>query len=412
MFDSQAELLDKIRLGEDSLLELKAVRFSGTRISGPSRNDLADELAAFGNYIHGVLLLGVDDRSRGVEGVPVERLDQVEDLVREVVNDSIRPPLAVRIERLELPDEGGQLKPVLKVEIPRSLFVHRSPGGYLYRLGSSKREMSPELLARLFQQRSQAAIIRFDEQAVPDASPEVLKEPLWRRYVPDTGDDETLLRKLRLVVPSDEPGRWRASVGGVLTCCPAPEEWLSGARIEAVQYRGTARDANYQVDAKTITGPLDRQIVQAVSWIKSRMRVTAEKRPERLETPQFSHRAIFEAVVNAVAHRDYSVYGSAIRVFLFDDRLEIFSPGALPNTMDVDSLPLRQFTRNELVASLLARVPAPDDVAGTRGAFMEKRGEGVPLILGETRSLAGTDATYESLGGAELLLTLPSAPVL
>jgi len=67
--------------------------------------------------------------------------------------------------------------------------------------------------------------------------------------------------------------------------------------------------------------------------------------------------AVFEAIVNAVAHCDYSIYGSRIRLHLFSDRLELFSPGALPNTLTVDSLTERQAGRNELLTSLLARCP-------------------------------------------------------
>jgi ATP-dependent DNA helicase RecG len=70
MFDSQEELLGKIRLGEDSILELKAVSFRGDKITGPKRDDLADELTAFGNSFDGVLLLGVDDKIRDVEVFP------------------------------------------------------------------------------------------------------------------------------------------------------------------------------------------------------------------------------------------------------------------------------------------------------------------------------------------------------
>jgi hypothetical protein len=66
----------------------------------------------------------------------------------------IKPPLTVRIIRMELPGALGAMQPVTKVGVPRSLFVHKSPGGYFRRLGSSKRELTPEQLARLFQQRS------------------------------------------------------------------------------------------------------------------------------------------------------------------------------------------------------------------------------------------------------------------
>lgn len=413
MFDTPSELLDKIRLGEDSTLELKAVRFSGDRITGPEARELADELAAFGNFVSGVIVLGVDDKTRSVEGIPEERLDLVETTIRDVVNDRIEPPLPVRIERLELPDPEGTLRAVVRIDVTRSLFVHRSPGGYLYRLGSSKRQMTPELLARLFQQRSQTRLIRFDEQAVPDALPEAIEMDLWRRFAPELADDETvILRKLRLLVETDGgDGGERLSVAAVLMCTSEPHRWLRSARIEAVHYRGVERDSNYQRDARTITGPLDNQVTKAHDWVLSRMSIGAVKEPGRAEVPQFAPRAIFEALVNAVAHRDYSIYGSAIRLFVFDDRLELYSPGTLPNTMDIDSMGLRQFTRNELVASLLAKVQVDPATGVPRQAFMEKRGEGVPLILRATLALAGTPASYRVIDDSELLLTLPAAAI-
>ena len=84
MFDSKMELLEKIRLGESSYLEYKEVRFRGDRVSGPSRDDLADELAAFANSRGGVFVFGVDDKTHEVIGVPIGRLDTVVDFVREV----------------------------------------------------------------------------------------------------------------------------------------------------------------------------------------------------------------------------------------------------------------------------------------------------------------------------------------
>ena len=160
MFDNVSDLLEKIRLGEDSFLELKEVRFTGKKVNAPHRDSLADELAAFANSRGGVCVLGVDD-AREVLGIPLERLDSVEDFVRQLCTDNVVPPLAPVIERMTLPSSTGEQLPVLKVDVPSSLFVHRGPGGYLYRVGSAKREMAPDYLARLFQQRSQARIIRF-----------------------------------------------------------------------------------------------------------------------------------------------------------------------------------------------------------------------------------------------------------
>ena len=140
------------------------------------------------------------------------------------------------------------------------------------------------------------------------------------------------------------------------------------------------------------------------------MTISARKEPGRIETPQYSIRAVFEAVVNAVAHRDYSVHGSKIRLFLFDDRLELYSPGALPNTVTVENLDLRQSTRNELMTTLLSRCKVDDPTGETgRQYFMEKRGDGVPIILEASRKLAGRLPVYRLIDDAELLLTIWAA---
>lgn len=410
MFDAVDELLRKIQLGEDSILELKAVHFKANKVSGPKRDDLADELAAMANSNEGICVLGVDDNTREIIGIPLDKLDAVEAFIREICNDAIKPPLNIRIIRMELPDTLGVVRPVIKVDVPRSLFVHKSPGGYFWRQVSSKRELTSELLARLFQQRSQARGIRFDEQTVPETSLNDLDEALWRRFIAISSDEPlSTLRKLKLL-SKDETNAERATVAGLLMCSRHPETWLPGAFIEAVRYRGTRQDSNYQADAARITGPLDQQVTQALAFARRNMTVAAVKVPGRKEMPQFSERAVFEAIVNAVAHRDYSIHGSKIRLFMFADRLELYSPGTLPNTVTIESIALRQATRNELVTNLLARCPVESDDRGVgRMSLMEKRGDGVPIIMYESQKLSGRYPEYRLIDDAELLLTIYSA---
>jgi len=146
------------------------------------------------------------------------------------------------------------------------------------------------------------------------------------------------------------------------------------------------------------------------AFARRNMRVFVRDGPPRTEVPQFSERALFEAIVNAVVHRDYSVYGSRIRLFIFDDRLELYSPGALPNTLSVESIAVRQSTRNEAVKSILVKLPVGEAGQGSgRGYFMEAQGDGVPVILRETRALAGKDAVWRVIDDSEVVLTLPSA---
>ncbi|NCC97683.1 MAG: ATP-binding protein, partial [Synergistales bacterium] len=180
--DRAEELLSRIALGEDSVLELKKVEFSGNRVSGPHRDGMADELAAMANTVSGVVLLGVDDRTREIEGIPLEKLDLLEDWIRSICNDSIDPPLDCVIRKVAIADGKGDEVAILRIDVPRSLFVHKSPNGYFRRIGSSKREMRPDVLARLFQQRSQARLIRFDEQVVPGTSLSDLEPDLWNRF--------------------------------------------------------------------------------------------------------------------------------------------------------------------------------------------------------------------------------------
>jgi len=419
MFLTRDELLGKIRLGEDSFLELKEVRFAGERVRGPRQDDLADELAAFANSRGGVLLLGVRDRTREVIGIPVERLDAVEALVRQACEDSITPALAPAIERLTLPDAAGEEHAMLRVDVSQSLFVHQSPGGYLQRVGSSRRPIPPDHLARLFEQRSQARLIRFDESPVPTAPIVDLDEVLWRRFAtPRSGDDaEQLLFKLGMI-GRDHAGTLRPTVAGALMACRAPEQFLPDAFIQAVAYQGTRieprSETAYQRDARDLKGPLDRQIFDACHFVRRNMRVAAHKGETggRHDLPQFDMLAVFEAVTNAVAHRDYSMGGSKVRLRLFDDRLELYTPGQLPNTMTPESLPYRQSSRNEVVTSLLARCPVEGDELGThRSHIMDKRGEGVPIILSRSEQLSRRMPEYRLLDESELLLTIYAAEV-
>lgn len=269
-----------------------------------------------------------------------------------------------------------------------------------------------ESTSELFQQRSQARLIRFDEQVVPGAAVDDLKPELWRRFrtVISPKEDQEFLEKMRLI-SRDEGGVLRATVSGILIASEAPESFLSSAFVQAVCYRGSERNAAYQLDAKDITGPLDVQVREACQFVERNMRVYAVKAPNRIETPQFSMNAVFEAVVNAVAHRDYSIYGSKIRLHLYSDRLEIFSPGTIPNTMTIESISERQSARNELISSLLARCPMNVNAVGSQREFiMDKRGEGVPIIIIESEALSGRRPEYRLIDDAELKLTIYAAP--
>ena len=226
--------------------------------------------------------------------------------------------------------------------------------------------------------------------------------------VAGAADPRRALRNLRLM-DRDEANVNRATVAGVLLCAKHPQEWLPQAAIMATSYRGRDR-ASGQLDAREIAGPLPAQIDEAVRFAVRNMRVAARKTPARIDMPQYSDKAIFEAVVNAVVHRDYSIRGSRIRLSMFKDRLEIDSPGALPNGMTIENMNSNQATRNEILASVLGRTPV-GDIPGSRHRryMMERRGDGVSIILNQTRETAGVGPEYRVIDESMMVLTMPAA---
>ncbi|HYU32650.1 MAG TPA: ATP-binding protein [Thermoanaerobaculia bacterium] len=240
--------------------------------------------------------------------------------------------------------------------------------------------------------------VLFEKQAVPWTSFSDLEANLYRRFIPpETEDPQLSLRKIKLLT-EDDLGVERASVAGALLCSHHPEIWLPSAYIEAVRYRSVQRDSYHQVAAARITGSLDEQIRQAVSFVLR----------NRKELPELSPRAVFEAVANAVVHRDYSVYAPPIRLFHFADRLEIYSPGAPPDSLTVNDLRFQRAPRNEIIMFLLSRLGV-EHPPGAGRRFVEGFGTGVPIILRESRKISGRDPEYRLIDDAELLLTIWSA---
>ena len=402
-------LTNKIRGGEDSTLELKRVVWRGAgKINEPHPDSLADELAAFANAKGGLLVLGVDDKTREVLGIEAKDLDAAEQWLGALARDRINPPLQFYTHHVELLDEAsGLLRYTIAVDVPRSLWIHKSPNGYMHRIGHEKREMSPDFLARMFQQRSQARLLRFEEQLVPGTS---LSDIHQTRYLTNPRDPADIAVQLgRLHLTAQDEGKTCLSVAGVLLCAKTPNDWLRGAYIQAVAYRGTKNDPADQLDAKDFTGPITEQIEHAFEFVMRHMLIPAKKDLGRVDYPQYSRRAVFEAIVNAVAHRDYSIHGARIRLFMFADRLELCVPGSLPNTMSIEAMTSMSLPRNDVLCSLLARIPVHDSDL-ERAYLMDKRGAGVDVILNESLALSGRLPLYRQIADLELQLTIFAAP--
>lgn len=404
MFNTNEMIKEQLIAGEDSFAEFKEIRFGKKAIISLSTEDFAGEIVAFANTDGGTLFLGVNDQGL-VRGVPDDRMKDLEHWVINIASNNCDPPIRPIIRKVILPDISGHDVSILMINIPKSLYVHRTSGGRWYiRVGSTKRDLTQQELARLFQQRGRMFV--FDEMAVPTATENDLNKNFIEAFLgSSTGIPlKDLLINTRMVL-KDEEGFLRPTVAGLLVFSGKPQLHLPFAYIEAAVYSGVSPDSNRLVHSESIDGAVAEQIDSAVAFVKRFMLKPATKDVGRKDYPQYTLSAVHEAIVNAVAHRDYSISGSKIRLFLYDDRLELMNPGGLPNTITLETLPYRQFTRNQLLVSFLSKIKSKK----TGRAFIEARGEGIRKILSESKAHSGREPTYQLLG-EELMLTIWAKP--
>ena len=202
------KLLTRLMLGEDSRARFMEVDLVDDGVRESRRQRIADELAAFGNTLGGALIFSVSDAGE-VRPMTREMRDALEVYVSEICADSIHPPLTFTTQRLALPDGSS----ALVVDVERSPLVHKSAGGYFSRQGSSARELSPEALRRLFQQRGRSGLLGPDEEIVTGTGLNTLESVLVDRFISSRTRqaDETQLAKLGLV-REDDNGVLRATV--------------------------------------------------------------------------------------------------------------------------------------------------------------------------------------------------------
>lgn len=404
MFDTLDAIQRQLANGEDARAEFKELSLGTHGVRAPNTEEMAGEMVAFANAEGGVLFLGVDDGGV-VRGLPEERLADIERWILSVATNNCNPPIRPALRRERLPRPDGSEAMVMLLEIQRGLYVHGTSGGRHYvRVGSTKQILVGPPLARLFQERGRAFV--FDEQPVPTATEEDLDRETLRQFFLDapTFPWPDLLRNTRVLAGADQ-GPARPTVAGLLAFGKAPRNHLPSAYIECAVYRGIALNSDELVHWDPIGGRCGAQIDEATAFVERFMLKPARKRAGREDFPQYEIGAIHEAIVNAVAHRDYSIAGSKIRLFLFADRLELYSPGGLPNTLTIETLPFRVFTRNQLLVNFLSRMKS----RRTGRAFLESRGEGVRKILTASQAHAGRCPVYE-LFGKELRLTIWAKP--
>lgn len=321
------DLLEILKQPEGKTLELKR------DLSSPEA--VLKTVVAFANTAGGVLLIGVEDRSRHVRGLD-EPLD-LEERVANLVSDSIAPRSVPEIEILP-----WRKTHVLAVQVhpssnrPHHLVREGPEGGVYVRVGSTNRRADAELVEEL---RRFARGEGYDEQPMPELDSEALD---FRAASESFAGVRELapsdLETLRLL--AQHQGRKVPTVGGMILFGEERERQrhFPDAWIQAGRFAGT--DKSRIVDHLEIRSLPVRAIEEAIAFVQKHSLHGAEIGPiRRVERWNLPPVAVREAVINAVAHTDYAQRGAPLRISIFDDRLEVENPGLLPFGLTIEDLP-------------------------------------------------------------------------
>ncbi len=325
-----------------------------------SPRKVAETLVAMANASGGLLIF--DARS----GRQLIGLAEPESTQEMVANAAMLPDPPLVLHLPELISIDGAT--VCVVQVPSGLrHVYSLKGQYLIRSGRENRPLLPNELRRLLLNRNE---VGFESQVLEKASLDDLDleraEALSRLLNNSDGIPEMLLSQGCLAETSSGT---KPTVAGVLLFGIEPQRWVRSAEITCVRYPGkTMSDDFVREDVK---GVLSDQIRRGEAFVSSNMRQGMRIRGlAREDTPEYPISVVREAIVNAVAHRDYSIRGDNIRVLMFSDRLEVYSPGRLPGHVTVDNIIEERYSRNEAIVQVLSE-----------SGFIERLGYGIDRII-------------------------------
>lgn len=327
---TEAALLQRVALGEHTRQQFKRT-FS-------SPDALAAELAAFANSGGGTLLIGVNDDGSlaGLDAAELRRLNQ---MLSNASSQHVRPPLHPHTENVQT--HAGL---VMVVTVPNGLakpYLDQQ-GRIWVKQGADKRHVTArEELQRMFQR---GGLVHADVVPVAGTSSADLDEPAFRRYLaqhysanpadsaPADLPLDALLQNLGL------GDGLELNLSGLLLFGRNPLRWRPAFTIKAVAFPGTRITDTRYLDSQDISGTLPQQYTEALAFIKRNLhRVQGNQgfnSPGMLEVPEI---ALQELLVNALVHRDYFTSAS-IRILVFTDRIDIISPGHLPDSLSVDDI--------------------------------------------------------------------------
>jgi len=344
-------------------------------------SDISKEIVAFANSSGGRIFIGIEDDGT-IQGIVVT--NELRARVQSMARDC-DPPINVELEGFNN---------ILVIHVPEGANKpYRCVNGFYIRSGASCAKLSTQEIIEFIKSEGK---LRFDELITPSAAyPTVLDESAASRYFRLAGisgvlGTEELLSNLG-VLAKNGPGPVLNNAG-VLFFAKDPTSILPHCVVTCLLFKGNSKV--HILDRKSFEFDLLRNIDETVLFIKRHLNLAFEikelRRKEILEIPEFVLR---EAIVNAVAHRDYFERGANAQVDIFDDRIEISNPGGLPKGLKPENFGKHSVARNSLVAALLHRCN-----------YIEKAGTGVQRMRDGMKEAGLLEPTFEFSGFFTIIL--------
>jgi ATP-dependent DNA helicase RecG len=374
-------------LSEDQWLERKSARIAA--------RDLADTLIGFANADGGLVIVGLHDgKVEGTDGSPSRRNAQMQANI-----DFCEPPVRAKHELVACTNEGGHPDTLLVIEVSASEGVHSNRKDEVFlRMGDENRRLSFLQRQELLYDKGQAS---YEGRIMDGAELDALDTELLGHYADAVGAPNPI----RLLSARGLSAEKKLTIAGCLLFAASPQAFLPEAFIRVIRYRGNERGTGARqqlLEDVRVEGPIPNQLLDARVQIKRLQPTRRALLSEGVfgEVPLVPEDAWLEGIVNAAVHRSYSAAGDHIRVDVFDDRMEISSPGRFPGLVDLsDPLDATRFARNPRIARVCSDLN-----------FGQELGEGIRRMFEEMRQAGLNDPIYRQTSGS-VELTLLAEPV-
>lgn len=360
---------------ESKSLELKSTL--------PKLLSLVKTCIAFANGSGGSIVIGVEDKTRKIIGVTEETRDKIYDDFPNSLYDSTGPNLFAQIYEKNLDDLS-----VLIIKVPPSIkkpYFLKSEGmpkGVYLRVGSSTRKANQEYVEDLIREGQR---ITFDEEPV-NTDISALSKDLLKQFYEGKINTKRLLSDRLITYPVANNEKYVPTIAGVILFSNNPEKFIPESSILCTKFRGDS--GRNIIQTEEITGNLEKQAVLCFkliySWLPKQYQLKGVKLEKTLYIPK---EAIREAIINALIHRKYSIPG-AIKIAIYNDHMEVFSPGCFPGLVDINNLgDGTTYLRNPIIARIAHKM-----------GLVEKLGSGIKLIFDSCKKAGLSKPKYSENG--------------